>query len=308
MFAPRSILVPTDYSRAAEQALFLALAIAWQHNARLDILHVKVQPRDAADAREGPTRNGSKTRQAERVQSMAERIRQLVSPGQAHPLRVRHAVRTAESAQYGILSFAAAHKPDFIALGTHGRAGADRLLIGSVAEAIVRFARSPVLTVGPRGGRMLHQVRRILVPIDFSESSATALTMAKKIASQNEAELILLHAMKPVSIFYGDHPEIVEQHGSSPVQHAHMRLDAFMKSTAGPSAPARYHVTTGDAAQRIVAFARSEEVHLIVHGTRGLAGSTYAEEGSTAVEVVRTAPCPVVTLRNAAWTAEDATG
>jgi nucleotide-binding universal stress UspA family protein len=94
-----------------------------------------------------------------------------------------------------ILDYAAKYRPTLIAMATHGRAGVERWIQGSVAESVLRASEQPVFLASqkalesPRRAR----IKRVLVPLDGSDRSAAALPQARKLAHRNGAELLLLH-------------------------------------------------------------------------------------------------------------------
>lgn len=85
---------------------------------------------------------------------------------------------------------------DLVVLGTHGRHGVGKLILGSQAEKIYRTASCPVLTVGPRAQQSEHwQLRRILCPLDVAEDPEPVLHYALSLAEENQAEFIVLQAL-----------------------------------------------------------------------------------------------------------------
>lgn len=138
MISLRRILSPTDFSagsrRAAEYAGFLARRLG----AELHLLHaVLVGQERAADGDEAASVEQLLERQAESLRS------ELGAP----TIELRQVARRGYSAGVVILEYAVEMEAELIVLGTHGRRGAQRLLLGSVAEEVVRYANCPVLTV-----------------------------------------------------------------------------------------------------------------------------------------------------------------
>src|SRR5439155_13561294 len=95
-----------------------------------------------------------------------------------------------------ILEHAASLPADLIVLGTHGRSGFEHLLLGSVAEKVLRQARCPVLTVPPKSGAAPPLYKRLLCPVDFSEPSIRALRFALSIAQESGPHVTVLHAFE----------------------------------------------------------------------------------------------------------------
>jgi nucleotide-binding universal stress UspA family protein len=134
VIAVRNILYATDFSSYANQAYFHAVALTESHGASLTILHVCTPPSSLL-----PAGGDSAGRQHWRDQ--LEQIRPL----NPH-IAVRHVLLEGDPATE-ILTCAAASRADLIVLGTHGRTGLERLLMGSVAEKVLRGAPCSVLVV-----------------------------------------------------------------------------------------------------------------------------------------------------------------
>ena len=93
---------------------------------------------------------------------------------------------------------------DLLVLGTHGRSGFQRLFLGSVTEKVIRKACCPTLVVPPRAPDVAPtapvQFRRILCPVDFSESSLRAFAHAVNMAEEADAHLTLLHVIETPTV------------------------------------------------------------------------------------------------------------
>jgi nucleotide-binding universal stress UspA family protein len=137
MFENRSILHPTDFSECSEAAFHLACSLARDHRARLIVLHVIPPPESHSEvvARQQP--NGYR-------EQMCDRLYRLQAPGSG--VDIDHRLTDGEPFAE-ILRVAEDDSSDLIVMGTHGRTGLPRLLMGSVAEQVVRRASCPVLTV-----------------------------------------------------------------------------------------------------------------------------------------------------------------
>ncbi len=139
MIPIRTILFPTDFSPQAEYVFPLACAMARDYGARLVLLHVKPPlPILYGDTVLVPPES------PEMIENLREQLRRL---GETEPgVRVEPAVREGEPANE-ILAAAHEEACDLIVMGTHGRTGVGRLLLGSVAEQVMRKAHCPVLTM-----------------------------------------------------------------------------------------------------------------------------------------------------------------
>ncbi len=143
--------------------------------------------------------------------------------------------------------------------------------------------------------------RKILVPIDFSESSRQVLCDALGLAQQHNAKLTLLHVVEPV-IYPADlgyAPADVRTMGVNFRDAAKNRLRRLCDEVLPADIKAEPKVRFGPAYQEITDAAREEKSDLIVISTHGYTGLTHVFLGSTAERVIRHASCPVLTLRKA---------
>jgi nucleotide-binding universal stress UspA family protein len=144
MLTIRTILCPTDFSEPSRPAFDLACALARDYGAELVVAHVMPPPLTIGS---GGVLMAPPLTDATELRSRLEQVRPA-DPGVAvrHRLTAGHPLSTSAEAE-GILAVAAEEKADLIVMGTHGRGGLSRLLTGSVAEAVLRKAPCPVLTV-----------------------------------------------------------------------------------------------------------------------------------------------------------------
>jgi nucleotide-binding universal stress UspA family protein len=193
---------------------------------------------------------------------------------------------------------------DLIVLGTHGHSGFDRWMLGSVTEKILRTAACPVLIVPPPVGNppvdAVTMFKRILCPVDFSDSSMKALEYALSLAKEADAELLLMHvieALPDVAHWQQSiNPAIVEYLRLSE-QNALTRMRTALPAGARTWCTPRELLATGKPYEEILRVARDEDVHLIVMGVYGRNPIDLAFFGSTTNHVVRAANCPVLTSK-----------
>jgi nucleotide-binding universal stress UspA family protein len=144
MIAMKQVLVPTDFSDASDAALRYGIALARAFHAKLHLLHIPEHPRAMAAA-EYPIGLVAALRNADH-----ERLGQLLTEQEYRELLPERAMRIGTPCDE-IVGYAGEHDIDLIVMGTHGRRGIARVLMGSVAEHVVRTAPCPVLTVrGPQ--------------------------------------------------------------------------------------------------------------------------------------------------------------
>jgi nucleotide-binding universal stress UspA family protein len=192
---------------------------------------------------------------------------------------------------------------DLVVMGTHGRAGLDRVILGSVAESVLRKAACPVLTVPRRTERAASLAfARILCPVDFSPASLRALQYAAELAPAIGTELCALHVVELVT---GDgdglREEIVDRatdYRDAFRQAALERLEAAVPAALGDDRNVRPMVAIGRPHREIVRIAEHEHFDLIVIGVDARSAADLLLFGSTTQHVLRSAPCPVLTVRH----------
>lgn len=292
----KRILVATDFEWGGEQALRHAVVLAAEFKAELHVLHIVV----------GPLHEDRGVLSFVAMEELCSRMKQAVrqyqhlvaSSGHVHGILDRYAVRRHVEAAQGILDYAADYKIDLIVMGTRGRREARRSVAGSTATRVVRRALCSVLTVGVDNLFLPGLMKRILVPVDFSERNAHALTLAKLIARKTRAQLTLLHVIEP-SLYLGPRPGSFIFSARRSVRNAYTDLEQFYRYARGPDVSHRYHVVQGRPAQQIISTAKQQDAHLIVQGCRENTDTEAFRHGSVAEDIMRQAPCPVLTVRGA---------
>ena len=290
MIQIRKILFPTDFSECAESAFQQAVFLADEYGAELHVVHVvETRHRDLIPPIE--------LSEADVIEQLQGSISGGIAIEKEPPVRVVQRELRRVSASVGILEYADEHDIDLIVMGTHGRRGLNRLLTGSVAEEVVRLATCPVFTVRHERCEAGARIRRILVPIDFSERSERALGFAADLGRSYGAELVLLHVVEEVVLpgVYGLDPVPVLT--PDVMDRARSTLEGYVHRL-GPSVSAKAEVMAGHAARDILDYAEQEHVDLIVIATHGRTGIEHLLLGSVTEKVVRMAPCPVCTIRS----------
>ena len=140
-------------------------------------------------------------------------------------------------------------------------------------------------------------LRKILVPVDFSEPSLVAIDYASKVATRLGAELNLVHAVEPVPAFVGTDGNFLFLSDSEADIRARKHLRNAAELNGMPLRPEHIHVSEGRAFEEICRLASKLGIDLIVMPTRGHTGLKHLALGSTAESVTRYSPCPVLVLR-----------
>lgn len=139
-----------------------------------------------------------------------------------------------------------------------------------------------------------HVLHRIVVPTDFSVCAEQAWALAQRLARATGAELVLAHVLvEPVS--YGDTRTIETQEAAR--RWVEDALGSWAAKAKAAGLDVRVALRTGVPHEEIVALATDERADMVVIGTEGRGGVSRALLGSVADRVVRTAPCPVLTVR-----------
>jgi nucleotide-binding universal stress UspA family protein len=135
------------------------------------------------------------------------------------------------------------------------------------------------------------RIKRILIPVDFSEDSLNALAYARVLATQFGAELFLLHVIEPIHFITESDVYTQQRHLGS------AQLECIAADLRGQGQRFGTVVRGGIPSKVIVETAKRSRASLIVMGTHGRTGLAHAVIGSIAEKVVRTASCPVLTVR-----------
>jgi nucleotide-binding universal stress UspA family protein len=193
-------------------------------------------------------------------------------------------------------------RADLIVMGTHGRGSVKRLLLGSVAERVLRLAGSPVLTVGAASQTVpgAHPFKRILCGIDFSECSLAALAYAMTLAERAEAAITVVNVIEWAPIGYDPlvgPPTDLAGYRLIAEADNRKRLRQAVEKTNPKQLSVEEVVTFGKPRHEILRIATEQDRDLIVLGIHGRNPIDRMFLGSTAEPVLRHARCPVLTVR-----------
>lgn len=185
---------------------------------------------------------------------------------------------------------------DLIVLGTHGRRGLKKLVLGSVAEEVFRRARCPVMTIGPHTlveGAAEGRIGTILYAVDSEEGTKESLPYALGLARKHQAKLVLLHVLPPME----EIPPAEIEFMAAGTRQQLLNLIPPVTELACPPEPI---VVFGAAADEVLRVAQQQQAELIVMAVRrvGLSLAAAHLPWATAHRVVCEAPCPVLTIRH----------
>ncbi|WP_255190618.1 ferredoxin Fer [Natronobeatus ordinarius] len=273
-----TILIPTDGSDVAASAGEYAASLAGAFDADLHVLSVE-EPRDRAEDEELPAE-----------QAVGATSALADDAGLEPTTSVRE---TDGDVHREIIDYAEEHDVSCIVMGTHGRTGLSRFVLGSVAEQTLRESPIPVVTVH-EGTDVEPTIDRLLVPTDGSDSAAAAVSHAIDLATATDATLEVVHVdgrrLQRDPDRY-EFPGADEKTGVDAVDEAVERaLEAGLE-------PVHATVLPGRADQAILAHAAKRDADAIVLGTHGRTGVRRYLLGSVTERVVRFAGVPVFAVK-----------
>jgi nucleotide-binding universal stress UspA family protein len=299
MPAIRRILCPLDFSRFSRHALDQAVALARELGAEITAFHVFAPaPLTAVLPAGTPVLlDAVHLSPAQRAALIAE-VRDFTYEVDADGVVVHVDVLEGDAVDT-ILNRAGEWPADLIVMGTHGRTGVQRLLLGSVAERVIRRAPCAVLTVP---ARVLSPTRalslgRLLCPVDFSPASLHALEYAAAFAAPCGPGVCAVHV---VELFAGTKDTIAldtPDYRADVVSAARVQLEGFIPAAVRARCPVTEVVTAGHAGDAIVRVAAEQDCDAIVIGVGARGAADLLLFGSTTQTVVRHAGCPVLTVR-----------
>ena len=295
MIEIRRVLCPIDFSEYSRHALHHAMEVARWYRSNLTVLHVVSQLVTA----DGP---GVPLSDADRDQLLAE---MRCFTGEVPPeVQVAFVLRQASDVRNEIVSLARSLMSDLLVIGSHGRSGFERLLLGSVTEKVVRKSPCPVMVVpahsaAAAGPGLIGSGRpHVLCAVDFSDASLAALEYAISLSEEADADLLLLHSIEAP-------PELREHIPVPPDfdvarRHAEARAECLnrLRTLVPQSARTFCHVETdvaeGAAYRQILRTASEQQADLIVMGVHGRGAVGLLLFGSNTARVIRAATCPVL--------------
>lgn len=298
----RRILCPLDFSRFSRHALDQAVALARETGAEVSVLHVFTFAPVVQSVAVGntipmePMRLDAATRAA-----LQNDIAAFIDEVDTAGITLTTTLFEGDAVTR-ILDRATDWNADLIVMGTHGRSGFERLLLGSVAEKVLRKAPCPVLTVPPRVLTADHglTLARILCPIDFSPASLRALDFASSLAAPQGPGIVALNVIELFAEGAGMRDELILDTVDFRAQlrrTALERLHAAIPDALRARCPISEVVAMGKAWKEILRVGTEEEADVIVMGVAGRSAADLLLFGSTTQHVVRQAACPVLTIR-----------
>ncbi|RLM89708.1 universal stress protein [Halobellus sp. Atlit-38R] len=269
------ILVPTDGSPSAEAAARHGLVIAEAFDASLHVISVT-----------GDTERSERLADAQ-AQDAISKLAELIE--QESDLSCQSAIEHGRPHE-AILSYSSENDIDLIVMGTHGRRGLSRVLLGSVTERVIRLSNDPVLAVPPHAiGREREGYDRILIPTDGSPGAAAAVEHGISIAERSGASVRVLYVIEGETGL----PPI----GDSLRDEAVEVLEAVTEEASDRDVSLTTHIQPGTPHEVINNFVSAHGIDLVTMGTHGRSGIRRHLLGSVTERVLRTSDAPVLTVR-----------
>jgi nucleotide-binding universal stress UspA family protein len=297
MATMQRILCPVDFSATSEHGAAHAAALARWSGARLYALHVQSPVTQRLP--EPPDERRSHESDVEHIYG---RIRDLLTLAGTPTDAFEVIVDLGEPVEH-ILARAASLPADLIVMGTHGTGGFERLVLGSVAEKVLRRAPCDVLVIPPGSvGKSRLPYRSIVCAVDFSDCSRKALDVAGRMAAEADAALSAVHVIgwpwdePPPPDFSGlppDQAAALREYRRYLETSATTRLRDWVSAAGAPADRTTVHVAHGSSYRGVLQAADESRADLIVLGVHGRGAIDLAVFGSTANQVVRRAACPV---------------
>lgn len=286
-----NVLIATDFSNHSNQALDFGLKLATGYQAQAYVVFVLPSdefmlagPEAYVAAKEAARRD------LENLKIELNRCRSCIEGSDYHLYLLEGEVAPS------ILNFAREKDIDLIVVGTHGRGGLGKAIMGSVSEQVFRGSPVPVLTIGPSAKHLHHALAptNILVAADFTPASERAARYAAGLASKHHSRLTLLHAVNPKELEHHPDRDLI-------LQAIEAKLDALL----GPEAhvPCDYRIESGRVVPAVLRTAGEVEADLLVVGVRPALPVLSRFMWPNAYEIVRESPCPVLTVRE--WRSEE---
>jgi nucleotide-binding universal stress UspA family protein len=302
----RRILVPIDFSPESLKALRYARRLGEKFHAKLHMVHVVTPPLVLFPQ---PRQVLPPNFTEEMVGNAIDRFEEVVRDFSL-PLRHRHYTVRIGAPVSEISEVARITRTELIAIATRGYTGLKRAFLGSTAESVVRNAPCPVLVVrekehrspGQRARKAALQVRKILVPLDFSEASRLGLEYALGFAQEFHAAVVLFHSVFVTAYLLGN--AYTAHHIPSPIttqtDYARAQMEKLREAIARKGGEVETKLALGSPVEQIAKYITKAGVDLIITSTHGRSGLRRVLIGSTAERIVRYATCPVLVVPNRA--------
>lgn len=275
---PRLILVPTDSSEPASHALRYASALGERFGAHLLVIYADpfIPPTDFTATTAGVFELSRDAMMATAREDLRKHAERNVSSRAPFDFRV-----IVGEPLDAILAQVRASGANLVVMGTHGRTGVNRLLFGSVTEAVIRAVPVPVIAVNPTAGETA-EVEKVLCPVTFTPACRDALLHAAALGGARSTLVLLVRTLD-----HDDHPHM----GVDELNRLHQWLPPELADRCEIKL-----VSAADEAEQIVEIAKELHVQMIAFGVAAGRPVTYSLLGTIAERVVQRSGCAVLTV------------
>lgn len=283
------ILIPTDGSHPAEAAARYGRWLADVVDATVHIMSV-VDVRSYSEQLADVDRLIREQRSAleDRARDAVTAIEELIDGDSEarYTSVIEHGIP-----HEAILDYTSENGIDLVTMGTHGRTGMDRFMLGSVTERVVRTSDVPVLAVPPTMiEREMSDIDSILIPTDGSPAANAAVDHGLSLADWYGASVHVFYVIQTGRGL----PDL----GDPGRIHAEETVEAVAEQAARQDINVETHVQSGTPHERIQNFVRKQGVDLVTMGTQGRSGLSRHLLGSVTEKVLRTSDAPILTVRS----------
>lgn len=284
------ILFPTDGSDAVTDVFESALDIATAHGATVSVLNVADTARDSVAQIQGNVVDALEREGEQQVAELAETARE-------RGVSVETDVLQGDPAET-IADYTREYDVDLVVMPTHGRTGLNRLLLGSVTEAVINSAAVPVLVVNPDTvGAFEYPPQSVLLPTDGSRGSDLALSEAIDVATETTAALHLFHVVETANLGFDVRSVLTDaelaKRGETTLD------DPVATAESAGIEPVTSSVALGKPYREILDYIKEQDIDLVTVGTQGKTDFSRYVLGSVTTKLLRTSPVPVLLVREA---------
>ena len=286
-----SILVPVDFSNLSYQAFDIAVEVAKIFNGTITPMHsyipeMYMHPATGLEDDFRTSVTESDLLESERI--ILERLENISSKYVPEEL-LQSAVIKMERPAEGIVNVSRHH--DLIVMSTHGRTGFTRIIMGSVAEKVVRYSDKPVIVVEDK--RVFTPFEQLLVTTDLTENSVAAFPYACDFLRATNAKLDLVHVLS-----LDDMSSLTEANELIDKRKTKLQsmVDEFFGDVKDSVTP-KVLSTDASVHEALVNHTRKKHYNLLIMSTIGRTGLDYLRMGSTAANLIRHVKMPVMTIK-----------